>query len=61
VAKVAAEFGEVYWSDEGSIGHNSTTSIVGRDGRLAAIVEGSSYRVDQLRDLIASQLAGGSK
>jgi len=61
VAKVAAEFGEVYWSDEGSIGHNSTTSIVGRDGRLAAIVEGSSYRVDQLSDLIARQLGEGSK
>ncbi len=60
VAKVAAEFGEVYWNDEGSIGHNSTTSIVGRDGRLAAIVEGSSYRADQLRDLIAGQV-GGSK
>jgi protein SCO1/2 len=61
VARVAAEFGEVYWSDEGSIGHNSTTSIAGRDGRLAAIVEGSSYRVDQLRDLIARQLGGGSR
>ncbi len=61
VAKVAAGFGEVYWADEGSIGHNSTTSVIGRDGRLAAIVEGSSYRVDQLRDLIALQLGEVSK
>ncbi len=53
---LAAALGEVYWSDEGSIGHNSTTSIVGRDGRLAAFVEGSNYRVDQLEHLVALQL-----
>jgi protein SCO1 len=56
VAPLAAALGEVYWADEGSIGHNSTTSIVGRDGRLAAFVEGSNYRPDQLAHLIARQL-----
>ena len=56
VARLAAQLGEVYWSDEGSIGHNSTTSIVGRDGRLAAVVEGSNWRVDQLEHLIAHEL-----
>jgi protein SCO1/2 len=56
VGPLAAALGEVYWSDEGSIGHNSTTSIVGRNGRLAAVVEGSNYRVDQLENLIALQL-----
>ena len=56
VAKLAASLGEIYWADEGSIGHNSTTSIIGRDGRLAAQVEGSSYRPDQLAHLIARQL-----
>ena len=55
---VAGNFGLVYWPDEGSLGHNSTTSIIGRDGRVAAIVEGSSFRVDQLGDLIARQLEG---
>jgi protein SCO1/2 len=58
VATLAAALGEVYWTDEGSIGHNSTTSIVGRDGRLAAIVDGSSWRIDQLADLIAKELEG---
>ncbi len=56
VSKLAAQLGEVYWSDEGSIGHNSTTSIIGRDGHLAAIVEGSNWRIDQLEHLIAREL-----
>jgi protein SCO1 len=58
VARLAAQMGEVYWSDEGSIGHNSTTTIVGRDGRIAARVDGSSWRVDQLENLIARELEG---
>ncbi|HTS66203.1 MAG TPA: SCO family protein [Candidatus Acidoferrales bacterium] len=56
VAGLAAALGEVYWFDEGSIGHNSMTSIFSRDGRLAAVVEGAAYRPDQLADLIARQL-----
>lgn len=56
VARVAAALGEIYWADEGSIGHNSTTSIFDREGRLAAIVEGSNYRPDQLLDLVGRQL-----
>lgn len=56
VAPLAAALGEIYWAEEGSIGHNSTTSIIGRDGRLAAQVEGSNYRPDQLVHLITRQL-----
>jgi protein SCO1 len=56
VAALASALGEVYWVDEGSIGHNSTTSIIDREGRLAAVVEGSNYRADQLISLIAYQL-----
>jgi protein SCO1/2 len=56
VTTLAAALGEVYWLDEGSIGHNSMTSIFGRDGKLAAMVEGAGYRVDQLGDLITRQL-----
>ena len=56
VTKLAASLGEIYWAEEGSIGHNSTTSIIGRDGRLAAQVEGSKYRPDQLVHLVARQL-----
>jgi protein SCO1/2 len=59
VAAVAARLGEVYWTDEGAIGHNSITSIVGRDGRLAASVDGSSWRADQLSALVAHALEEG--
>ncbi len=61
IQRVAGNLGLVYWPDEGSLGHNSTTSIIGRDGRLAAIVEGSSFRVGQLGDLIARQLLEAAK
>jgi protein SCO1/2 len=56
VARLAAALGEVYWTDEGSIGHNSMTTVVGRDGRIAAMVEGAGYRVDQLANLVAHEL-----
>jgi protein SCO1/2 len=58
VAALAAALGEVYWFDEGSIGHNSMTSIFGRDGKLAAVVEGAGHRVDQLGNLLERQLEG---
>lgn len=56
VAKAAALLGEVYWTDEGSIGHNSTTTIIDRTGKVAAAVEGTSWRADQLEKLITYQL-----
>jgi protein SCO1/2 len=56
VVRLAGQLGEVYWADEGSIGHNSVTSIIGRDGRLAAAVDGANWRVDQLANLIAHEL-----
>ena len=59
VGPLAAQLGEVYWTDEGSIGHNSMTSVIGREGRLVAVVEGSGYRVDQLAHLIARELEEG--
>jgi len=56
IAPLAAALGEVYWTDEGSIGHNSTTTILDRTGRIAAVVDGSNYRIDQLEHLIAQEL-----
>jgi protein SCO1/2 len=56
VAGLAAALGEVYWTDEGAIGHNSMTTVIGRDGRIAAMVEGAGYRVDQLANLVAHEL-----
>jgi protein SCO1/2 len=56
VAPLASALGEIYWADEGSIGHNSTTCIFDREGRLAAVLEGSNYRPDQLLHLVGRQL-----
>jgi protein SCO1/2 len=56
VKPLAAALGELYWFDEGSIGHNSTTIVIDRDGRIAAAIEGSNYRPDQLADVISRQL-----
>jgi len=58
IAQVAQAFGLQYWPDEGALLHNSRTAIIGRDGRLRAVLEGSSHRVDQLGNLIARQLEG---
>ncbi len=60
IGALAAALGEVYWSDEGSIGHNSTTAIVGRDGRLAAMVEGSSYRGGSIGKFDRSRIGEGA-
>jgi protein SCO1/2 len=55
-APLARALGELYWADEGTIGHNSMTSIIGRDGRLAAVVEGADFRPDQLAHLVERAL-----
>jgi protein SCO1/2 len=59
VRRVAERFGMVYWAEEGMLAHTSDTGIVSRDGRLAAIVEGSGYAVSQLGDLIAQEMETG--
>jgi protein SCO1/2 len=57
----AGVFGLVYWPEEGSLTHTSETAILSRDGHLAAIVEGSSYRIEQLSNLVAHELGGTHK
>ena len=56
IRQVAERFGMVYWAEEGMLAHTSDTGVIARDGRLAAIVEGSTYAVSQLGDLIAQEL-----
>jgi len=52
IRDVAGLFGLIYWPEDGSITHTVATAVIGRDGRLAALIEGSTYRPDQLRDLV---------
>ncbi len=49
-------FGLAFFPDEGAITHTSATALIGKDGRLKAILEGSSYTAPQLRDLVAAAL-----
>ncbi len=53
---VARQFGLVHWAEEGVIVHTSSTAVIDREGRLAAIVEGSSFRLEQLADLVKQKL-----
>lgn len=57
VRKVAGYFGVVYWPEEGAITHTSSTAIIDRQGRLAALVEGSSFTSQQLIDLVTTNLS----
>ena len=52
----AGFFGLIYWPEEGSITHTSSTAVIGREGVLRALIEGSSYRPEQLRDIVAHAL-----
>jgi protein SCO1 len=52
VQKVAGRFGVVYWPEENAITHTSSTALIDRDGKLAALVEGSSFTSQQLLDLV---------
>ena len=56
VRRVATDWGLVYWPEDGAITHTSRTALIGRDGKLVAMVEGSSYRTDQLTELIRRYL-----
>ena len=59
VRKVAGSFGLAYFAEEGAITHTSSTALIGPDGRLRAKLEGSSYTVRQLEDLVSHLLTAG--
>jgi protein SCO1 len=52
IRDVAGLFGLIYWAEEGSITHTVATAVIGRDGTLAAKIDGAGYRPDQLMALI---------
>ena len=54
VEKVARRFGVVYWAEENAITHTSSTAVIDRAGKLAALVEGSAFTSQQLLDLVES-------
>jgi protein SCO1/2 len=61
IQKIAGYFGLVYFAEEGSITHTSSTALVAPDGRLAARLEGSGYTARQLADLVSAKMPRGSQ
>ncbi|MBK5291548.1 MAG: SCO family protein [Acidobacteriia bacterium] len=59
VTAVARSFGLVHWAEVGVIVHSSYTAIIDRKGRLAALVEGSSFPLEQLASLVQQVLQSG--
>lgn len=57
VQKVAGHFGVVYWPEDNAITHTAATAIIDRTGRLAALLEGSSFTSQQLIDLVQAKSA----
>jgi len=56
IERVCNAFGIQYFAEEGLITHSLQTAIVGRDGRLAATVEGKDFTPQQLGDLVGAVL-----
>jgi protein SCO1/2 len=56
VEQVAGSFGVVYWPEDGTLTHTARTALIDRKGCIAALVEGSSFRTDQLLELIRHHL-----
>lgn len=56
IQAAAGPYGLLYWPEEGLMTHSSATALIGRDGRLAALVEGSSFTARQLIDLVETVL-----
>jgi protein SCO1/2 len=56
IANAGRAYGLVYWAEEGAVAHTARTYVIGRDGTVAAAIEGTSWRVEQLGEIIAHQL-----
>ncbi len=52
VQRVSSMFGAGAWTDEGLLTHSLHTALIGREGKLAANLEGNRYTAAQLGDLV---------
>ncbi|MEP7365209.1 MAG: SCO family protein [Acidobacteriota bacterium] len=60
VSTVARSFGLFSWTEEGVIIHNSTTALIDPSGRLSALIEGSSFGLEEITALVNYSLAPSS-
>ena len=61
VERALEAFGVAAIPDEGLMDHSLHTVVITRDGTLAANIEGNQYTSDQLGDLIARVVGGGTR
>jgi len=52
IRQITGMFGMNFWSSEGLLTHSLHTVIIGRNGKLAANIEGNQFTPDQLGDLV---------
>jgi cytochrome oxidase Cu insertion factor (SCO1/SenC/PrrC family) len=52
IREIGGMFGLVFWPEEGVITHTSSTAVIGSDGHLRGLIEGTSFRADQLLALV---------
>ena len=51
IRSIAGHFGLVYWAEEGVITHTVSTALISPEGKLLALLEGSTFTSRQLIDL----------
>jgi len=56
VQRLTDLFGVQFYPDEGLLNHTVRTAVVGRDGRLVALIEGNQHTAAQLGDLVQTVL-----
>lgn len=57
IRKVAGMFGMDFWVTDGLLTHTLHTVVIGRDGRLAANIEGNAFTAEQLGDLVLATMS----
>jgi protein SCO1/2 len=48
VARVASQFGVLYWDEKGIIEHNMRTIVIDQEGRIDTVLKGSDWKAGQL-------------
>lgn len=57
IQRVTEAFGMEFWAEEGLFTHTLQTAVIAPDGRLFGTLEGKSYSVQQLADLVQAAQA----
>ncbi len=48
ITAISEQFGQTFWRDEGALSHNLRTVVINASGRVQRILEGNTWRSDEL-------------